>query len=142
MQSYINGRWEKDVGERQKRVMIIDDASLVRRFYRAPLEAAGFVVDEALNGLEAMEKLLQAPDVDLLIVDINMPQMDGITFLNKLRARTGPEASIPALITSTEAGVQDVDAARAAGANFYLTKPVKQPALVEFAKLKTGTATT
>ena len=63
-----------------KRILVVDDASLVRRYYRDALERAGFEVDEALNGLEALEKLLGEP-VDLLIVDVNMPQMDGMTFL-------------------------------------------------------------
>ena len=61
--------------------------SLVRLYYRTALESAGFVVEEALNGLEALEKLLTAP-FDLLIVDVNMPQMDGFTFLQTLRAKS------------------------------------------------------
>src|SRR5688572_25899350 len=107
----------------QKRILIIDDASLVRRFYRDALERAGFAVDEAFNGVEALEKV---DACDLVIVDVNMPQMDGFTFLRTLRGRSGPIASLPALITSTEAGAQDVQAGRAAGANFYLVKPVSQ----------------
>ena len=62
--------------------------SLVRRYYRDALERAGFDVDEALNGVEALEKLLAEP-FDLLIVDVNMPQMDGFTFLKALRRQDG-----------------------------------------------------
>jgi CheY-like chemotaxis protein len=61
--------------------------------------------------------------VSLLIVDVNMPQMDGFTFLEAVRRQQMPLASTPALITSTEGGPQDFAAARAAGANFYLVKP-------------------
>src|SRR4051812_41713631 len=104
--------------DKKKRVLVVDDANLVRLFYRDALERAGFEVDEAINGLEALEKLLVAP-VDLLIVDVNMPQMDGFTFLSALRRRELPLASIPALVTSTESGQADFVAARAAGANFY-----------------------
>ena len=78
----------------RRRVLIVDDASLVRLYYRDALERAGFAVDEAMNGLEALEKLLIAP-ADLLIVDINMPQMDGITFLKVLRRQEIPLASTP-----------------------------------------------
>lgn len=118
-------------------VLVIDDASLVRLYYRDALEAAGFVVDEALNGLEALEKLSLAP-VDLLIVDVNMPRMDGFTFLRVLRRQPGPGATIPALVTSTEAAPQDFAAAQAAGANFYLVKPIGPDALVEHARLMCG----
>jgi two-component system chemotaxis response regulator CheY len=123
----------------RKRVLVVDDANLVRRFYRDALERAGFEVDEALNGVEALEKLLVEP-VDLAIVDINMPQMDGFTFLKVLRRQVPPISSIPALVISTEAGTQDRIAARKAGANFYLVKPVSQDRLVEHVSIMCGLA--
>lgn len=121
----------------KKTVLVIDDASLVRLYYRTTLEAAGFRVEEAMNGLEALEKLLAAP-VDLLIVDVNMPQMDGFTLLEVLRRKELPLAGIPALITSTEAHEKDFEAARLAGANFYVVKPIAQEALVEYATMLSG----
>jgi two-component system, chemotaxis family, chemotaxis protein CheY len=124
----------------KKRILVIDDASLIRLYYRDALERAGFEVDEALNGLEALEKLLIAP-ADMLIVDVNMPQMDGMTFLKILRRQKLPVASIPALVSSTECGQQDLDAARSAGANFYLIKPVSQEMLTEYAALMCGRPT-
>jgi len=120
-----------------KRILVVDDASLVRRFYRDALERVGFEVDEALNGVEAMEKLL-AGAFDLMIVDVNMPIMDGLTFLRRLRRTEAPTSSVPALVISTEAGPQDHAAARAAGANFYLVKPVSQDRLVEYASIMCG----
>ena len=119
----------------QKRILIIDDASLVRRYYRDALERAGFAVEEAFNGVEALEKV---DACDLVIVDVNMPQMDGLTFIRALRRRPGPVSSLPALITSTEAGAQDVQAGRVAGANFYLVKPVSQADLVEHVAMMCG----
>ena len=119
------------------RVLIIDDAGLVRRYYRDALERAGYEVDEALNGLEGLEKLLTQP-AELLIVDINMPRMDGLSFLRSLRRQASPLAAIPALVTSTEAQAGDFEAARAAGANFYLTKPIAQDVLVRHADLLSG----
>ncbi len=121
----------------QKRILIIDDASLVRRFYRDALERAGFAVEEAFNGVEALEKV---DACDMVVVDVNMPQMDGFTFIRTLRSRPGPVSSLPALITSTEAGPQDVQAGRAAGANFYLVKPVSQADLVEHVAMMCGLA--
>jgi two-component system, chemotaxis family, chemotaxis protein CheY len=120
-----------------KRILVIDDASLVRLYYRDALERAGFVVEEALNGLEALEKLLVAP-ADLLVVDVNMPKMDGLSFLKALRGQALPNAAIPALVTTTEAAPQDRVAAREAGANLYLVKPVAQETLVECAAMLCG----
>ena len=122
---------------RRKTVLIVDDASLVRLYYRGALEQAGFAVEEALNGLEALEKLLTLR-VDLIIVDVNMPQMDGLRFLERLRAKALPDGAVPALVTSTEGKSLDIAAARAAGANFYLVKPLSQETLVEHARLLSG----
>ena len=106
------------MADRKMRVLIVDDANLVRLHYRQVLEEAGFEVEEALNGLEGLEKLLVGPP-DALIVDINMPLMDGVTFLSALRRQALPLSSIPAFVTSTESSAGDIQAARAAGANFY-----------------------
>ena len=84
MPSIISGRRGVSAMDPKKTILVIDDAALVRLYYRSILEDAGFRVEEALNGLEALEKLLTIA-VDLLIVDINMPQMDGFTFLRTLR---------------------------------------------------------
>ncbi len=123
--------------ETRKRVLVVDDANLVRLYYRDALEHAGFHVEEALNGIEAIEKLMTTP-VDMLIVDVNMPQMDGFTFLQAVRRQELALASTPALVTSSESGPQDFAAARAAGANFYLVKPVSRELLAEYAAMLCG----
>ena len=124
-------------GASGKRVLVVDDASLARLYYREVLEAAGFVVDEEMNGIEALEKLLLG-DVDLLVVDVNMPQMDGMTFLRALRRQALPLAATPALVASTEAGAQDAAAATEAGANAYLVKPLSADRLTLYALAMTG----
>ncbi len=106
------------------RILVVEDAALVRLYYRQALTTAGFVVEEALNGMEALERLALSEPFDLVILDINMPKMDGLTCLRALRAEAGPNAAIPVLMTSSEAGAGDLEAARAAGANYYLVKPV------------------
>lgn len=120
-----------------KTVLVVEDAALVRLYYRSILEAAGFHVEEALNGIEALESLL-ARAFDLLIVDINMPQMDGFSFLRTLRQKEYPVAATPALVTSTERADADFTAAHAAGANYYLVKPVEREQLVEFVRMLCG----
>ena len=123
----------------RKRILIVDDATLVRAYYRQALERAGFEVIEAMNGVEGLEKVLMQP-FDLAVVDVNMPQMDGMTFIRTLRGKELPTSAIPTLVTSTEAGEQDVTAARVAGANYYLTKPISQERLIEHVVLMCGAA--
>jgi len=121
----------------RNRVLVVDDSTIVRRYMRDALERADFAVEEAFNGVEALEKIL-AHAFDLLVVDVNMPKMDGYTFLRALRGRADGHAATPALMTSTEAKPQDIKAGEAAGANYYLVKPVSQADLVLYAKALTG----
>lgn len=118
-------------------ILIVDDAALVRAYYRGALESAGLAVEEAFNGVEALEKL-PAVNPDLLIVDVNMPQMDGLTLVANVRQMALPLASVPVLITSTESDESDFAAARAAGANHYLVKPIDREDLLGYVRLLCG----
>ncbi|MDD0839793.1 response regulator [Curvibacter sp. HBC61] len=110
-----------------KRILIIDDAATVRMFHRGILEGAGYQVEEAVNGVEALEKALLTP-FDLYIVDVNMPKLDGYGFLRELRNQNLPQ--VPAIMVSTEATADDRRRAYAAGANLYLVKPTRPDQLV------------
>jgi two-component system chemotaxis response regulator CheY len=121
------------------KVLVVDDSSLVRLYYRSALETAGFEVKQAINGIEAMEKVL-SESFDLVIVDVNMPRMDGFSFLRALRSGAADVAMLPALMISTESGEQDMAEARVAGANFYLVKPVAEAELVRHVCVLTGVA--
>jgi two-component system, chemotaxis family, chemotaxis protein CheY len=121
------------------RILVVDDSSLVRLYYRSALEKAGFEVEQAINGIEAIERVLSQP-FDLVIVDVNMPRMDGFTFLRSLRCRAADVATLPALVISTESEMQDIAEARASGANFYLVKPVAEADLVRHVSVLTGAA--
>jgi len=110
-----------------QRILIVDDAATVRMYYRSTLAALDVGVEEAVNGVEALEKLLQAP-FDLYIVDVNMPKLDGYGFLHELRSLDVPQ--VPVLMVSTEAQSGDQAKAFAAGANVYLCKPVKPEQLL------------
>jgi two-component system, chemotaxis family, chemotaxis protein CheY len=121
------------------RILVVDDSSLVRLYYRRTFESAGIGVEQAINGIEAMEKIL-TQRFDLLIVDVNMPKMDGLAFLRALRRSAASVATTPALMISTESSGRDIDDARAAGANFYLVKPVADQDLLRYAAVLTGLA--
>jgi two-component system chemotaxis response regulator CheY len=120
-----------------KRILVIDDAATVRMYHRGILESAGYSVEEAWNGIEALEKALQAP-FDLYVVDINMPKLDGYGFLRELRQQETQQ--LPAIMVSTEAALGDEQAAYRAGANGYLIKPVKPLRLLAFVRLMLGEA--
>lgn len=120
-----------------KRVLIVDDAATVRMYHRGVLESGGFAVEEALNGIEALEKALETP-FDLFLVDINMPKLDGFGFLKEMRRQEIPQP--PAIMVSTEAAARDEIAAYRAGANCYLVKPVRPLQLLTHARLMLGEA--
>ncbi len=110
-----------------KRILIIDDAATVRMYHREIVEAAGYEAAEAINGLEALEKILVTP-FDLYLVDVNMPKLDGYGFLRELRRQD--IAQVPAIMISTRASAEDRQRAYAAGANFYLVKPTRPEQLM------------
>jgi two-component system chemotaxis response regulator CheY len=118
-----------------KRILIVDDAATVRLYHRQILESAGYAVDEAMNGIEALEKALQTP-FDLYIVDINMPKLDGYAFLRQLRTEAIVQS--PAVMVSTEAEAGDHATALRAGANDYLIKPVSPAQLLAHVRLLLG----
>jgi two-component system, chemotaxis family, chemotaxis protein CheY len=122
------------------RILVIDDAATVRMYHRKMLSDAGWQTDEAVNGIEALEKVMnQPPDQPyaLFVCDINMPKMDGYTFVRELRRR--PDLTqTPVLMVSTESQMHDATAAQDAGANCYLIKPAKPHELVLTAALLLG----
>ena len=118
-----------------KRILIVDDAATVRMYHRNILESADYAVEEAMNGIEALEKALQAP-FDLYLVDVNMPKLDGYGFLRQLRVEYISQA--PAIMVSTESEAKDQTLAYRAGANDYLVKPVKPVQLLTHVRLLLG----
>jgi two-component system, OmpR family, KDP operon response regulator KdpE len=106
------------MGEIGSRVLVVDDEQAIRRFLRATLNAHGFIVSEAVDGEQA---LISAATVrpDLIILDLGLPDMDGIVVTQRLREWT----SIPIIILSVREQETEKIAALDAGADDYLTKP-------------------
>jgi two-component system chemotaxis response regulator CheY len=105
-----------------RRILLVDDSHTVRLYGRSILTSLPDVeIEEAQNGIEALEKVV-AERFDLLLVDVNMPKMDGYTLLRELRRR--PELwSIPAIMVTTLDKAEDLRRAYTAGASFHLSKP-------------------
>ena len=119
-----------------KRILVVEDGITMRMFYQDVLGRAGFIVEEAANGVEGLEKALLG-GFDLMIVDINMPKMDGYELVTRIRREPSLQA-IPVVTISTEAKDADASRAYAVGANFYIVKPADPVLLVETARLLTG----
>ena len=119
-----------------REVLIVDDAATVRLYHRSILAKAGFDVTDAVNGYEGLEVAL-AKQFDLIMVDVNMPKMDGYTLVASIRAE-GANRSTPVMMVTTEDS--ELDAARGyeAGANAYLTKPVAGEQLSALANMLTA----
>lgn len=122
------------------KVLVVDDATVVRLYYRQILVNAGYQVEEAINGIEGVEKAVQTA-FDLFVVDVNMPLMDGYAFLRAVRRDVLTHA-VPAMITTTEAAAEDHRAALQAGANAYLVKPVAREQLALYAAAMLGRTVT
>lgn len=105
-----------------KNIMIVDDATTVRMFHKGVISSINRHIEEAENGVEALEKALKAP-IDLFLVDINMPKMDGYRLCQEIRQRDELRTSTVIMI-STESAKQDEERAYRSGANFYMSKPV------------------
>ena len=119
-----------------KHILIVDDAATVRMYHRDILEEAGYKVDKAINGIEALEKALITP-YDLYLVDVNMPILDGYSFIRELRGHADiPQA--PAVMISTEAKANDQIKAFEAGANLYIIKPTRPEILLNHVRLLLG----
>jgi len=104
------------------RILIVDDAATVRAFHRQSLEGMNLDIDEAVNGVEALEKALRT-HYDLWIVDMNMPTMDGLRFLALARQNQATR-DVPAIMVTTAAGARDRTQGWKNGANLFLVKPV------------------
>ena len=117
-----------------KKVLIVDDSLTVRLYHRQILQKEGYSIDEAENGMEALEKA-QLKNYDLYIVDINMPVLDGYSFVKRLRSGEGKMA--PVVMVSTESEQIDQDLAFESGASLYLIKPVRPEDLLLNAKMLT-----
>lgn len=116
-----------------KRVLLVDDGCTERKYYSGVLEEGGLTVKVAANGYEAWEKAL-AEAFDVMVVDVNMPKLDGLSLIRILR-REGENGEVPVLVLSSEDSPSGRDRALAAGAERYLVKPVSprvlQAAVIE-----------
>jgi len=107
------------------KLMIVDDSSTMRKIIKRVLRQAEIAVEnilEAGNGVEALEQLVANPDVGLILSDVNMPEMNGIDLVKKVR-EGHDKTVLPIIMVTTEGGEAMVETAINSGANGYVTKP-------------------
>lgn len=114
------------------KVLIVEDSPTMRSLYRMVLgdEARELVFAE--DGVEGLDRAAQEPGLELFIVDVNLPRLDGIEFIRRLRGELGVDA--PVVVVSTECGDANKEAAYHAGADAYLCKPWVPAELAEVLK--------
>ena len=116
-----------------KNVLVVDDSATVRRMVMASLQAVGDIAfHEAANGLEAIERLALAP-IDLMTLDLNMPDMHGMEVVQFVRKHPTYRA-IPVIVLTTRGDENSRTAALSAGASEYLTKPFEPATLAARAR--------
>jgi two-component system chemotaxis response regulator CheY len=116
------------------KAMVVDDSRAVRMILRRTLEKHGYQVLEAGHGKEALEVLEQHPDVGLMLVDWNMPEMNGLELIRAVRSH--PERSrIVLMMVTTETEIEQMVRALAAGADEYVMKPFTEEVITDKLKL-------
>jgi two-component system chemotaxis response regulator CheY len=113
-----------------KSVLAVDDSKTMRDMVSFTLRGAGYSVVEAENGVAALKVLQGGPKVDVIITDVNMPEMDGITLVKRIRGL--PQYSgTPVLILTTESDQSKKDEGRNAGATGWIVKPFSPEKLLQ-----------
>ncbi len=103
------------------RILAVDDSPAMRQMVGLTLRSAGHEVEHAADGCEALQ-IAGRSKFDLIITDVNMPRMDGITLVRELRT-LGAYKYVPLLVLTTEATAERKQAGKAAGATGWLVKP-------------------
>lgn len=112
------------------RVLIVEDDPIVRRLLTAVLRQRGCQVVQAADGAEALRRLEETP-VDVIVLDLLMPVMDGLRFLHELREVRGLKVPVLVLTASLDDAGEDERRVLEAGANRVARKPVTAPELME-----------
>lgn len=117
-------------------ILTVDDSASIRLTTNVALSGAGYSVTEAINGAEGIEKATSGR-YDLIVTDLNMPVMDGLTMIRELR-KIPSQMGIPIIFLTTESDGSIKEQAKAAGATGWLTKPFDPEHLVKIVRKVLG----
>ncbi|MDZ4185181.1 MAG: response regulator [Desulfuromonadales bacterium] len=116
-----------------KRIMTVDDSATIRQMVALTLRDAGYEVVEAIDGRDALERLSQE-SVDMLITDLNMPNLDGVGLIRAVR-QDPANRFIPIIMLTTESHDSKKQEGKAAGASGWIVKPFKPEQLLGVVKM-------
>ncbi len=117
-------------------ILAVDDSASLRMAIRIALTGAGYTVTEAGDGVEGLNKAT-ATKFDLIVTDLNMPNMDGLAMIRELRKQPA-QAGVPIIFLTTESDPEMKNEAKAAGATGWLVKPFVPDQLVKVARKVLG----
>ncbi|MGF0540102.1 response regulator [Agrobacterium sp. ES01] len=117
-------------------ILTVDDSASIRMTTRIALTNAGYSVTEAVDGADGLEKM-KAGSFDLIVTDLNMPNMDGLTMIRNLR-QLPAYMGTPVIFLTTESDGEIKQQAKAAGATGWLTKPFDAESLTKIARKVLG----
>lgn len=120
-----------------KHILIVDDSKTIRNLVSFILKKEGYKVTSAEDGLDGLEKLYAGEQIDLIISDINMPRMDGFTFIRTVREQDAYR-DVPIVVLSTEGQEQDIKKGIKFGANLYMVKPAQPQQMVSNIRMLLG----
>lgn len=115
-----------------KTILTVDDSASVRQMVTFTLKGAGYSVVEAVDGEDGLTKL-NSNDIGMVITDLNMPKLDGIGFIKKIRANPKTKF-IPVIMLTTESQAEKKQDGKAAGATGWIVKPFKPEQLLDVVK--------
>ena len=113
-----------------KTALIVDDSRTMRQMVAFTLTNAGFTVIEAEDGKDAVNKVSAGTKLDIVVTDLNMPEMDGITLIKELRRLTAYKFT-PILMLTTESAIDKKKEGKEAGATGWIVKPFNPPQLLD-----------
>jgi two-component system chemotaxis response regulator CheY len=111
------------------KILVVDDSEIIRVQLKADLEGAGHQIVEATNGIQGLEGLEENKDVKLVISDVNMPEMDGLTMCEKIHAHP-VFSQIPIIMLTTQSSADMKARGKEHGVLAWVTKPYKSKALL------------
>jgi two-component system chemotaxis response regulator CheY len=110
-----------------RKILVVDDSKLIHKMFEVMLRPHTLV--HAEDGREGLNRLVEHTDVDLILLDINMPRMNGLEFLSEIK-KSDAFAEIPVVVVSTEGKDEDTERALAAGAAAYIKKPFQSESIL------------